>query len=162
MAVDDIPAIRAASAADLDAVSTCAERAYAIYVERSGRKPAPMIADFAASLEARSLFVAEASGELYGFVVFYPRGDHMHLENVAVDPAYQGRGIGARLIAFVETRAKRLGLGCVELYTNARMSENLELYPRLGYAAFDRCVEDGFDRVYFRKTLAAGEGREPG
>jgi hypothetical protein len=33
------------------------------------------------------------------------------------------------------------------------MTENLGLYPRLGYQQFDRRVEDGFDRVYFEKTL---------
>jgi len=33
------------------------------------------------------------------------------------------------------------------------MTENLSLYPALGYHQFDRRVEDGFERIYFRKTL---------
>ena len=33
------------------------------------------------------------------------------------------------------------------------MTENLELYPRLGYREVDRREEDGFSRVFFRKRL---------
>ena len=95
--------------------------------------------------------VIEADAELAGYVVSYPQGDHLHLENVAVHPDYQGRGLGYRLIEHVEQKARQQGLDHVELYTNAKMTENLELYPRLGYHQFDRRVEDGFDRVYFSK-----------
>ena len=50
---------------------------------------------------------------------------------VAVLPAYQGRGIGRRLVAEVERRfpqARRF-----ELFTGARSVENIRLYERLGY-----------------------------
>jgi hypothetical protein len=39
------------------------------------------------------------------------------------------------------------------------MVENLQLYPRLGFVETERRVEDGYRRVYFRKTLDAGELR---
>lgn len=39
--------IRPATVADLPTVRQCAVDAYGLYVERIGRKPAPMIADFA-------------------------------------------------------------------------------------------------------------------
>jgi ribosomal protein S18 acetylase RimI-like enzyme len=44
-----------------------------------------------------------------GYIVFYPRSDHVHLENVAVVPSSQGRGIGSALIDFAEQQALRLG-----------------------------------------------------
>jgi hypothetical protein len=50
--------------------------------------------------------------------------------------------------------AVRLGLRRVHLYTNAKMTANLSIYPRLGYVEIDRRSEDGFDRVYFEKRLA--------
>lgn len=114
-----------------------------------------MVADFGAALAAGSLFVAEdeESDGIAGFIVFYPRGDHVHLENVAVDPARQGRGLGRALIGFAERHARALGIGRIELYTNAKMTENLAFYARLGYREFDRRVEDGFDRVYFAREL---------
>ena len=113
-----------------------------------------MVADFAAAIENENLYVLTGNGRIHGFVVFYPRGDHLHLENVAVDPEYQGRGDGFRLIEFVEQAATNAGYDRVELYTNAKMTENLEFYPGLGYEAFARKIEDGFDRIYFRKALS--------
>ena len=146
--------VRKAAKADLSALVACAEAAYRIYVERIGRKPAPMVADFAASIDGDSVYVVIEAGQLRGFVVCYPRDDCMFLENIAVDPKHQGQGIGSRLIAFVEAEARARKLEWVELYTNARMFENLELYSRLGFREIERRVEDGFDRVFFRKHLS--------
>lgn len=152
--------IRPATVSDLDAIRGCAAAAYAKYVERIGREPAPMIADFGSLIDNGSLHVEVGNaGELEGYVVFYTRDDHVHLENIAVDPALHGRGIGRRLIEFAEQQAAALGYRRIELYTNARMTENLELYPRLGYREFDRRTEEGFDRVYFEKRLASISGR---
>ena len=145
--------IRKASHTDLDQVKACAVAAYTRYIERIGKKPAPMVADFAAAIEVETLHVIEAGAQICGFVVFYACDEYIHLENVAVDPRFQGLGLGRQLIDYVEQQARRGGFGSIELYTNAKMTENLELYPRLGYEQFDRRVEDGFDRVYFSKTL---------
>jgi ribosomal protein S18 acetylase RimI-like enzyme len=145
--------IRRATKSDLPGIQACALAAYQMYVERIGREPAPMVADFAASIEAGQLYIFEVDGQLGGFVVCYTRSDYVHLENVAVSPAFQQRGIGKKLIEFVEQQARVGGISRVELYTNAKMTENLGLYPGLGYEQFDRRFEDGFDRVYFRKTL---------
>ncbi len=144
---------RAAVKADIDGVRRCAERAYGIYVERIGRKPAPMIADFEDLLARGALFVCEIDAAVVGFVVYRAQGDFLLLENVAVDPGFHGRGIGGRLIAQAETEGRALGLDRIELYTNAKMTENLALYAYLGYEPFDRRNEDGFDRIYFRKQL---------
>ena len=145
--------IRKAAKSDLPEIETCAADAYAMYVDRIGREPAPMVADFASAIEKEQLYVALEDEQLAGFVVFYPQRDHVHLENVAVSPEFQKRGIGSGLIEFVEQQARAEGYCRLELYTNAKMTENLELYPRLGYRQFDRRIENGFDRVYFCKTL---------
>ena len=49
----------------------------------------------------------------------------------------------------------RPGFDRIELYTNAAMRENIEYYPRLGYKEIGRHEEDGFERVFFRKSLGA-------
>jgi ribosomal protein S18 acetylase RimI-like enzyme len=144
--------IRMAVEGDLAAVRAIARAAYALYVPRIGREPAPMVADFAAALAAGHLWVA--GNPVCGFVVAYARGDHWHLENVAVDPVAQGRGIGLALIDHIEGLAKADGAVAVKLYTNAKMTENQKLYPRLGYVETGRRTEEGFDRVFYRKQLA--------
>jgi hypothetical protein len=37
------------------------------------------------------------------------------------------------------------------------MTENLELYPHLGYSETDRRLDGGFQRVFFAKRLAPSE-----
>jgi ribosomal protein S18 acetylase RimI-like enzyme len=146
--------IRKAVAVDETAIRDCAERAYRRYVAAIGRKPAPMLADYASQIAADKVHVAvDETGELAGFIVFFPVAGRMFLENVAVQPAASGRGIGKSLIRFCEDDARRLGLGAVHLYTHEKMTDNLSLYPRLGYVEVDRRTEDGFNRVYFVKDL---------
>ena len=41
----------------------------------------------------------------------------------------------------------------LRLYTNQLMTENLALYPALGYTETGRRAEDGFARVYFSKRI---------
>jgi ribosomal protein S18 acetylase RimI-like enzyme len=150
------PAIRAATPDDLGAVQRIARAAYALYVPRIGREPAPMVTDFTASIAAGRVWVTGVP--VAGFLVGYPRGDHWHLENVAVDPTEQGTGLGRALIAHAEAMARAVGARAVELYTNAKMTENRSLYPKLGYRQTGRATEDGFDRVFYRKTLAPQGG----
>jgi len=155
MSTDKTTVIRKGAKGDLQGVRACAAAAYAIYIPRIGREPAPMVADFEGHVAREELFVAVTGGAVAGYIVLYRRGDHLHIENVAVDPACQGRGIGRVLLGFAEEAALDLGLFSIELYTNAKMTENLALYPRLGYEETARRTEDGFDRVFFRKALTA-------
>ena len=145
--------IRKADSADIPIIKECAREAFAVYAERIGREPAPMVVDFATQVRNGIVFVICNELVVFGYVVFYPRGDRIHLENVAVYPQYMGYGFGRILITYVENQARECGFTFVELYTNLKMFGNLSLYPKLGYFETDRSAEDGFDSVYFSKTL---------
>ena len=56
-------------------------------------------------------------------------------------------------MALAEEEAQRLGLTTITLYTNERMTENIELYKRLGYTETERKTEQGYQRVYMRKPV---------
>ena len=146
--------IRKAQRRDVQAITACARAAYSMYVDRIGREPAPMVADFATQVAEGLVYVIGAGGAIDGYVVFYPRNDHIHLENLAVWREHSGKGRGGQLIAFVEDQARHHGLAAVELYTNAKMFENLNMYPKLGFVEMDRWTEDGFERVFFRKNVS--------
>ena len=149
--------IRPAVAADENDIRTCAEGAYTRYIEAMGRRPAPMDADFSAQIAAGHVHVStDPVGQLQGFIVFFAQDDHIMLENVAVMPSAAGKGVGKSLIRFCEDEARRQGHRTVQLYTNEKMTENLSIYPRLGYVETDRRTENGFNRVYFEKTLENG------
>jgi len=143
-------------AGDAAAAAEITGAAYRPYIERIGREPAPMGADFDALIGAGAVWVATEHGQVVGVLVLELQDTALLLESVAVDPAHQGQGIGRSLIDHAEQVARDAGLSAVELYTNAHMTENLRLYPSLGYDLIERRREDGFDRVFFRKPLAPG------
>lgn len=145
--------IRSASEADLADIQSCARHAYAKYIERMNQEPAPMHADFARQIANGWVDIAVGEIGLVGYVVYYQRDDHVHLENVAVSPEFSGGGIGKRLIAHVERIARNAGSQAVDLYTNEAMKENVAMYQRFGYREVSRRHEDGFSRVFFRKQL---------
>lgn len=153
-----------ATSADVDRIERLVHAAYSMYVERIGKPPAPMEADYAAAVAAGHVVLAVASGgddavdgadagELAGVLVTIPESDHLLIENVAVDPAWQGAGIGAKLLARAEEQAREAGLTELRLYTNAKMTENLDYYPERGYRETGRITEHGFDRVYFSRGI---------
>jgi N-acetylglutamate synthase-like GNAT family acetyltransferase len=145
--------MRPAREDDLDAIRRLVRDAYAIYVSRIGREPAPMGADYEEVLADGAMTVAVDDGELVGVLVLRPQPRSLLVENVAVAPAAQRRGVGRALMAFAEERARGLGVATITLYTNVHMTENLSFYPALGYNEVDRRHEEGFDRVYFEKAF---------
>ena len=128
--------------------------AYSKYVERIGKVPAPMLGDYAALIRAGEVWVAVEDGEMLGALVMRPAEDHLFLDNVAVAPGHQRRGLGRELLAFAEERAEREGLPEVRLYTNEKMHENLAVYARLGFEETERKIEGGYRRVFMRKRLS--------
>ncbi|MFB9969246.1 GNAT family N-acetyltransferase [Pseudoroseomonas cervicalis] len=110
--------------------------------------------DYAARIAANEAWVWDAGG-LLALLVLERRADHLWLDNIAVAPEAQGRGLGRRLIRFAVAEAQRLGLPELRLLTNAAMAGNLALYPRLGFTEVARRHDEGFDRVFFQAKLEA-------
>lgn len=147
--------IRRAWPDDVDVLRAIVERAFGLYIERIGRRPAPMDDDYGARVAGGLVDVAEQDGELLGLIVLVVGDGFLLVETVAVDPSRQGHGVGRALLAHAERTAVLLGLAELRLYTNASMTENLELYPRLGYREVERATRNGFERVFFSKPAAA-------
>jgi ribosomal protein S18 acetylase RimI-like enzyme len=146
--------VRRAVPADIAALQAVAVAAYQRYVDRIGRAPAPMGADYAREVRDGQAWVAVENGRVVGLAVLVAQPDHLLLENVAVLPAAQRRGIGARLLTLAEDEASSLHLSEIRLYTNEAMTENLAYYARHGYTETHRAEQGGFRRVFFRKCLA--------
>jgi GNAT superfamily N-acetyltransferase len=112
-----------------------------------------MLDDYAARINARTAWVAEIDGGVVGLLVLLPQEDHLLLDNVAVDPARHGQGIGRALMAFAEEEAIRQGYAELRLYTHEMMTENLAMYPALGWQETGRAEQHGYKRVFFRKQI---------
>jgi ribosomal protein S18 acetylase RimI-like enzyme len=125
--------LRRAAAADAAAVQALTRQAYAKWVPLIGREPKPMQADYERAVREHRIDLALLGGALAGLIETIDRPDHLLIENVAVAPAFQGRGVGRRLMAHAEQLAAEQGHAELRLYTNARFEENVALYRRLGY-----------------------------
>ncbi len=145
--------LRRAGERDAEAVATCVCAAYRRYVRRIGKRPGPMREDYRRVVRERTVTVAEHEGTIVGVLVAGPARRGFLLDNVAVHPAVQGRGVGRALLAHAEGEAKRAGHRSIWLYAHERMTENRALYERLGYREVARRTEHGFPRVYMRKRL---------
>jgi GNAT superfamily N-acetyltransferase len=154
-------AIRQASAADLPAVRELTRQAYARYLERMDVLPAPVRNDYEAEAAAGQIWVVnlgEPTGKtgapaLAGLIVLIEAGDSLLIENVAVNPAAQGMGLGRRLMEFAEVQARARGLGRMTLYTHEVMTENLAIYSHLGYRETRRAQQGVYRRVFMEKRL---------
>ncbi|OZI66774.1 hypothetical protein CAL28_03355 [Bordetella genomosp. 11] len=141
-AVQDVPGIR-------DIVAS----AYSKYIERIGKLPAPMTADYERLVQEGRMFVLKKGEQLLGAILIAREGDAITVGNLCVAPAAQGKGYGRLLMEHAEKMARALHLAAVTLYTNEKMHENIALYSKLGFVEVDRRTADGYARVYFRKAL---------
>ena len=144
---------RPAAEGDASGVAACVKAAYGHYVERIGRPPEPMTEDYAKVIRERWVTVAESGGGIVGVLVLAATEEGFLLENVAVEPAHHGMGLGKALLEFAEAEARREGFGSIYLYTHEKMTENLALYAKVGYVEYERRMEKGLARVYMRKAL---------
>jgi GNAT superfamily N-acetyltransferase len=151
--VDD--QIRLARSVHSDAVRNCVRTAYALYVERIGRDPAPMSANYDELIARGAVYLLQPrrSEEVYGVLVLRVDAQALWIENVAVSPQHQHRGYGRQLLGFAEQHARDTGLMEVRLYTHELMVENIMLYTHLGYVEVDRRRDEGYRRVFMSKHL---------
>jgi len=125
--------LRRAQATDAAAIRDLTRDAYAKWVPVIGREPRPMVADYDAAVLEHRFDLLYVDGVLSALIETVDEADQLLIENVAVAPPYQGRGLGRRLLAHAEEMAASLGYGRIRLYTNKRFAENVRLYGRIGY-----------------------------
>lgn len=127
------PDIRRALPEDAAAVRDLTRAAYAKWVPVIGREPKPMLADYDRAVREHRIGLLTLDGALAALVETVDKGDHLLIENLAVAPPFQGRGLGRRLLGHAEDLARALGHTELRLYTNKRMAANIALYQRTGY-----------------------------
>lgn len=143
--------LRHATAADLPAIKALIDAAYARYLTRMDKPPGPMLRDYGPSVADGTTWVS--GSPIAAVLTLYPRDDYLLIENIAVHPDSQGRGLGRALMGFAEHEAARRGFTRMALVTHEVMTENQAIYARLGYAEVDRRAEDGYRRIYMEKSL---------
>jgi ribosomal protein S18 acetylase RimI-like enzyme len=125
--------LRQATAADAAAIRELTRAAYAKWVPLISREPKPMTANSDEAVVRHRFDLLYVDDTLAALIETIREPDHLLVENVAVSPDFQGRGLGRKLMAHAETLAHELSFRTIKLYTNQRFAENIALYRKLGY-----------------------------
>lgn len=157
--------IRPARPAEFAALAELTAAAYAPFVG-AGDGYAAVLRDVAQRAAAAELVVAAApSGGLLGTITFVPAGgplgeiarpEETEFRMLAVDPAAQGRGIGAALLGHVVDESRRRGRAGVVCSSLPAMRAAHRAYERLGFRrdpGRDWSPEPGVDLIAFALRL---------
>lgn len=147
--------MRPATQADAEQVASCVKAAYWHYISIIGQSPGPMLDDYTQIIADHTVYVIEEHHVIIGVIVLMEKEYGILLDNIAIHPAYQGRGLGKQLMQWAEKEAMRRGFEAINLYTHEKMTQNITIYTKMGYVERERRYEYGFNRVYMKKTLTS-------
>lgn len=147
------PTFRRASRDEGPLLRTITRTAYAKWVGPVGREPRPMIADHDAAVRDHWVEFVEIGGKAVAGVEMVPLDGYLLIENIAVLPEAQRRGLGDTILERAEQVARGLKLPLMRLYTHSRMGTNVDWYLKRGYAIErEEPFGDG-NRVHFVKKV---------
>ncbi|PCH04603.1 Acyl-CoA N-acyltransferase [Penicillium occitanis (nom. inval.)] len=142
---DDGPIISKATIDDVPHIKSMVDAAFSKYIDRIGKPPGPMTADYSHIVTTQDAFVLRD-----------PNTVSVNIDILVVDALAQGRGYGRKLMDHAENEARRQGISCLTVCTNVKMYENIDLYTKMGFVEVGRHNEEGFNRVFFRRDLSGG------
>jgi N-acetylglutamate synthase-like GNAT family acetyltransferase len=98
------------------------------------------------------IFIAEADGRVIGCVFMQPMdAASIQLRAMAVYPEWQGRGVGALLVAAAEEWSRTAGYQRIELHAR---KVAMGFYLAIGYQSFgDQFTEVGIPHFMMEKSL---------
>jgi ribosomal protein S18 acetylase RimI-like enzyme len=117
-----------------------------------------MTADYDQAVKRHLIDLYEEGGELHALIEMVVETGHLVIENIAVRPDQQGKGIGDRLLRHAEVVAASMNMREVRLITNVTMVSNIAFYSKRGYQDYDRRTitplgQPSRTGVLMRKTL---------
>jgi len=142
--------IRDATPEDSGSLKVCMESAYAPYLERMrGAHLPPMDVDYLSEIKNYPTWVVESEGSILGGLIMVFENDRASIANIAVNPKFQGQGIGGELMRFAESKARENNFAELRLATHILLDENISLYRHLGWEVTGR--DD--NRVFMKKEI---------
>lgn len=105
--------MRIATISDAEAVTVLTRMAYAKWIPMIGREPLPMKTDHATFIQENRVDLLFCGAHLAALVETIQRKDDILIENVAVDPRFQKRGYGRKMVAHAEQLTIHAGLDVV-------------------------------------------------
>jgi [ribosomal protein S18]-alanine N-acetyltransferase len=101
-----------------------------------------MFMDELANVFSRTIVFKQA-GVLVGYMCFWTVLDEAHLLNIAVSPELRGRGLGHKMMTYLEETSRGRGLEKIILEVARRNAPARRLYKKFGFHSI------GFRRMYY-------------
>jgi ribosomal protein S18 acetylase RimI-like enzyme len=112
-----------------------------------------MASDWVTLFDRMEIWALDGATGLMASLALEPGPGFVTIWSVAVAPASQGTGLGARLLDFAEARARALGCTEIRLFTNALMARNIQLYTARGYRETRREATPAWTAVHMAKAV---------
>lgn len=125
--------IRFARPADAAAIRNLTHAAYSKWIPVIGREPLPMTFNYDALVHTHRFDLLFVGDRFAALIETVDEGDHWLIENLAVHPDFQGRGLGKRMLTQAEAQAAEANIVEMRLYTNKLFTENIRFYQARGY-----------------------------
>lgn len=150
---DNSITIRIASGDDVKVIEKISKAAYSKWITLIGREPLPMQVDYSLAISKHRFDLLELGGAVVGVLETVPSDGYLLIENIAVSPDHQRKGIGRTLLNHAEEVAKTSGFQKLRLYTNELFEGNVSLYESAGYVVTDRSSVNGGIKVDMVKLV---------
>jgi GNAT superfamily N-acetyltransferase len=142
--------IKKAIEQDAESLADCMSLAYKKYDKRmNGVTLPPAVIDYLDEIKNFPTWVIKEGVVVVAGLTMSFEKDNASLSNIAVNPSFQGNGLGRKLMTFAEEKARENGCLELRLATHVLLTENVDLYKYLGWVEYDR----GDSKVYMKKRL---------
>jgi ribosomal protein S18 acetylase RimI-like enzyme len=142
-----------ARATDAPAIQQCLHNAFSpfrvAYTAEAFQDTVPSIAIIRDRIDGGVVLLALRleDARLMGALTAFVHGDHAHLRGMAVDPAFQGKGIARALLTEMERLLSSKGVLQITLEVTAPLRRAVSVYLAAGYR------RTGRETAYFGMTL---------
>ena len=91
-------------------------------------------AQFLSSMEVGHYsIVMHKDSDILGFAIYSPIIPESHLLNIAIDPAYQGKGLGDKLLQQIILQNRTIGVKTISLEVRVSNLPAINLYEKRGF-----------------------------
>ena len=91
-------------------------------------------AQFLSSMEVGHYSVVmHKDSDILGFAIYSPIIPESHLLNIAIDPAYQGKGLGDKLLQQIILQNRTIGVKIISLEVRVSNLPAINLYEKRGF-----------------------------
>lgn len=146
--------------ADLNDLADIIAFQHLVYAENRaiiGVEPIPLMVDYKDIFFRMEFWIDGFANDIDGVAIIdlvqNKTSNDLYLWSIATNPQRRNRGIGNKLLHFVEDRARELGHSSISLSTNSLLKDRVAWYSRHGFAITHHETMSDRVVVHMRKLL---------